>query len=120
MQKRYSGTPLHCSQQCGGSSKKATCALANYFVIIVCANYSVNMEERPTIHRFGEKMRVLRERRGMTTREIAVALGYPAESNSYISRIETGKVVPKAEFMLRVADFFEVSLDALMRDDLEV
>lgn len=92
MQKRYSGTPLHCSQQCGGSSKKATCALANYFVTIVCAK----------------------------TREIAVALGYPAESNSYISRIETGKVVPKAEFMLRVADFFEVSLDALMRDDLEV
>jgi Uma2 family endonuclease/DNA-binding XRE family transcriptional regulator len=79
-----------------------------------------NEHEQPTIQRFGEKMRTLRNRRGMTTRELTVALGYPAESNSYISRIETSKVVPKAEFMLRVADLFGVPIETLMRDELDV
>jgi len=76
--------------------------------------------EQPAIKRFGEKLRTLRNRRGMTTRELTVALGYPAESNSYISRIETGKVVPKGEFMLRVADLFGVPIETLMRDEMDV
>ncbi|NJN68600.1 MAG: helix-turn-helix transcriptional regulator [Chloroflexaceae bacterium] len=72
------------------------------------------------MRRFGEKMRTLRERRNMTIRELAVALGYPAENNSYISMVEMGKRVPKAEFMLKVADLFGVTMDQLTRDDQEV
>jgi DNA-binding XRE family transcriptional regulator len=94
--------------------------IGNYSVILTSAYYFVNMDEQPTIKRFGEKMRTLRNRHGMTTRELTVALGYPAESNSYISRIETSKVVPKAEFMLRVADLFGVPIETLMRDELDV
>ena len=65
-------------------------------------------------------MRTLRERRGMTIRELTVALGYTASSNSFISEIESGRRVPKAEFMLKVADLFGVTMDQLTRDELEV
>ena len=53
-------------------------------------------------------------------RELAVALGYSANSNSYISETETGKRRPKIEFVLKVAQFFGVSMDQLTRDDLEL
>lgn len=72
------------------------------------------------MQRFGEKLRALRTQRGMTVRELAVALGYAVNSNSYISEIETGKRTPKIEFVLKVAQFFGVSTDQLVRDDLEL
>jgi transcriptional regulator with XRE-family HTH domain len=72
------------------------------------------------MERVGEKIRTLRERRGMTLRELAVALGYPVRRNSYISEIETGKRTPQGKFLLKVADFFGITLDQLMRDELEV
>ena len=72
------------------------------------------------MQRFGEKLRRLRTHRGMTVRELAVALGYSATSNSYISEAETGKRRPKIEFVLKVAQFFDVSMDQLTRDDLEL
>lgn len=72
------------------------------------------------MQRFGEKLRTLRTRRGMTVRELAVALGYAANSHSYISETETGKRTPKIEFMLKVAQFFGVSMDQLTCDDLDL
>ncbi|NJN65212.1 MAG: helix-turn-helix transcriptional regulator [Chloroflexaceae bacterium] len=72
------------------------------------------------MRQFGSKLRALRESRGMTLMELAQALGYPVSNNSYISQVETGKRVPKADFILKVATFFGVSADQLMRDDLEV
>jgi transcriptional regulator with XRE-family HTH domain len=72
------------------------------------------------MRRFGEKLRTLRTQRGMTVRELAVALGYAASSNSYISETETGKRTPKIEFVLKVAQFFGVSTDQLVRDDIEL
>jgi transcriptional regulator with XRE-family HTH domain len=53
-------------------------------------------------------------------RELAVALGYPASNGSYISDVENGKRTPKADFILKIADLFDVTLDQLMRDELEV
>lgn len=72
------------------------------------------------MRRFGEKLRLLRTRRDMTVRELAVALGYAASSNSYISETETGKRTPKIDFVLKVALFFGVSTDQLVRDDLDL
>jgi len=72
------------------------------------------------MHRFGEKLRMLRMHHDMTARELAVALGYTAYSNSYISLIESGKRRPSLNFVLRAAQFFKVSADQLTRDDLEV
>jgi transcriptional regulator with XRE-family HTH domain len=72
------------------------------------------------MQRLGEKLRTLRERQGMTLRELAVALGYPASNNSYISDVENGKRMPKADFLLKVANLFNVTLDQLARDELDV
>jgi transcriptional regulator with XRE-family HTH domain len=72
------------------------------------------------MQRFGEKLRLLRKRHGLTVRELAEALGYTVHSNSYISQIENGKQKPSLNFVTRTAQFFQVSLDQLSRDELEL
>lgn len=68
--------------------------------------------------RFGEKVRTLRQQRGMTIRDLAAALGY--RGHSHISDIEQGKREPRIAFILNVAALFNVTTDQLLRDDLEV
>ena len=70
------------------------------------------------MQRFGEKLRRLRKRRGLTVRELAEALGYSA--HSHISEVETGKREPKVAFILKIADFFQVTTDQLLRDEVEL
>jgi transcriptional regulator with XRE-family HTH domain len=70
------------------------------------------------MQRFGEKLRALRQRRGMSVRELTSALGY--KGHGYIYDIEIGKKKPNVEFVVRVADLFEVTTDQLLRDELEV
>lgn len=70
------------------------------------------------MERFGEKLRLLRVRRQMTLKELAVALGYTA--HGHISEIESGKKKPTAEFVLKVARLFNVTTDQLLKDELEV
>lgn len=72
------------------------------------------------MRRFGEKLRVLRKRRGMTIIALAEALGYASTSNSYISEIETGKRRPKIDFVLKVAHYFGVTTDQLVQDEIEL
>lgn len=71
-----------------------------------------------SIQRFGEKLRTLRVRRGMTLKELAGELGLTA--HGYISELEAGKKLPTAEFVLNVARLFEVTTDELLKDELEV
>jgi len=70
------------------------------------------------VQRLGEKVRLLRKRRGMTIKALALALGFP--SHSYISEIETGKKAPGIELIIKLADLFQVSVDDLVRDEREV
>ncbi|HEX8650197.1 MAG TPA: helix-turn-helix transcriptional regulator [Pyrinomonadaceae bacterium] len=70
------------------------------------------------IQRFGEKLRTLRVRHGMTLKELANELGLTA--HGYISELEAGKKVPTAELVLNVARLFEVTTDELLRDELEL
>jgi transcriptional regulator with XRE-family HTH domain len=70
------------------------------------------------MQRFGEKLRTLRLRHGMTLRELAVALGYTA--HGHISEMESGKRIPKVSLVLKVATLFGVSMDQLTRDDLDL
>ena len=70
------------------------------------------------MQRFGEKLRTLRKRHGMTLHEVATALGYSA--HTHISVLENGKKQPTAEVVLKVAQLFGVTTDQLLRDDLEV
>jgi transcriptional regulator with XRE-family HTH domain len=68
--------------------------------------------------RFGEKLHYLRMTKNMTLKELANALGLSA--HGYISEIETGKKKPTAEFVLRVARYFSVSTDELLKDEFEI
>lgn len=79
---------------------------------------AVNMPEYPDIQRFGEKLHVLRTQCGMTVRALAAALGYTGYG--YIHGIERGTYKPTAEIALRVSLLFNVPIDQLLRDDLEI
>lgn len=70
------------------------------------------------MQRFGEKVRALRIRHGMTVRDLAKALDYA--SHSYINDVEHGNRRPSADLVLKVSLLFEVSADVFLRDDLEL
>jgi transcriptional regulator with XRE-family HTH domain len=76
------------------------------------------MSNTRSIKRFGEKLRALRVRQGMTLKELAGELGLAA--HGYISELEAGKKMPTAEFVLNVARLFEVTSDELLKDELEL
>ncbi len=67
--------------------------------------------------RFGEKLRTLRLQHGLTMRQLGDMLGV---SDSYISQMETGDKVPNVAMLLKIANMFNVSLDQLARDNLEL
>jgi transcriptional regulator with XRE-family HTH domain len=69
------------------------------------------------MNRFGEKLQTLRKRRGLTLRQLGEILEV---HNTYISQIEKGRKTPNAAMILKIAQFFEVTADHLMRDDLEL
>ena len=54
----------------------------------------------------------------MTLKELAFALGLTA--HGYISEMEAGKKKPTAEFVLKVARYFRVTTDQLLKDELDV
>jgi transcriptional regulator with XRE-family HTH domain len=68
--------------------------------------------------KFGEKIKALRTRRGTTLKELAAALGLSA--HGYISELEGGKKTPTVELVIKIAEFFNVSTDELLKDDLKV
>ncbi len=70
------------------------------------------------MQRLGPKIRTLRKRRGMTLKELALTLGFP--SHSYVSEIEHNKKTPTTEMIIQIADVFGVTVDQLVRDELEI
>jgi transcriptional regulator with XRE-family HTH domain len=76
------------------------------------------MSHEPSIQRFGEKLRDLRVNQGLTLKELATKLGY--STHGYLSELETGSKIPTVEFVLKVAELFDITTDQLLKDDLEV
>jgi transcriptional regulator with XRE-family HTH domain len=70
------------------------------------------------MNRFGEKLRTLRKQRGLTVRELAAIFGM--KSHSHIADMEKGRSKPSVELLVKIADFFEVTTDQLLRDELEI
>lgn len=68
--------------------------------------------------RFGEKLRMLREQQGMTLRALASAFGY--HTHSYLNAVELGQKEPTVELVLKVARYFNVSADELLKDEVEL
>jgi transcriptional regulator with XRE-family HTH domain len=69
------------------------------------------------MQRFGEKLRILRQQRGLSYRKLASQLGVV---HSHLAGIEANTHKPSAELVLKIAKFFEVSTDKLMDDELEL
>jgi transcriptional regulator with XRE-family HTH domain len=69
------------------------------------------------MEKFGEKLRTLRERRGLSYRQLAASL---ETSHSHILNIETGKHKPSVDLIVRIVQFFGVSYDQLMDDDVQL
>jgi transcriptional regulator with XRE-family HTH domain len=68
--------------------------------------------------RFGETLRMPRQRRDLTMRDLADALGY--KSHGFIGDLESGRKHPSLELAIVIADYFDVSVDQLARDELDV
>lgn len=69
------------------------------------------------IVKLGDKVRVLRQREGLTVRQLGERLGV---DHSHITKIERGENIPSLPLALKIADFFGVSLDQLARDEIEL
>ena len=67
--------------------------------------------------RIGEKLRALRQRKGLTVRQLGDILGV---SNVHIVRIENGQRKPSIDLVDRMSRFFNVSTDQLIKDELEL
>ena len=67
--------------------------------------------------RFGGKLRSLRKRDGLTQKQVGDRLGV---SRVYIVQMEQGQKIPNAAMILKIADIFDVCIDKLMRDELEL
>jgi len=67
--------------------------------------------------RFGEKLRTLRQRNGLTLRQLGKQLEV---SNTFVLSLEQGKKTPSAAMVRRIADIFGVPADQLMRDELDL
>lgn len=61
----------------------------------------------------GERIRELRRARGITQEEMAEAMGVTSQA---VSKWETDLSIPDLPTLIRLADYFNVSLDALCRE----
>ncbi len=62
---------------------------------------------------FGEKIRIVRERKQITLKQVAEAAEI---SESMVSQIERNKVSPSIDTLLSIADFLEIDVDYLFSD----
>ena len=67
--------------------------------------------------RIGEKLRTLRQRQGLTSRELGSILGV---SNAYIIQIENGQRRPSIDLVARMSRFFNIPADILIKDELDL
>jgi transcriptional regulator with XRE-family HTH domain len=63
-----------------------------------------------------ERLKALREQRGLTQAELGVRAGMGAAS---VSHFETGRRAPALDSLVRLADALEVSTDALLGRETE-
>ncbi len=60
-----------------------------------------------------DNIKRLRKQKGWSQTELAEKIG---SHLSHVNRIETGKYKPSVDVLIKLADVFDVSLDALVRD----
>ncbi|NLM96670.1 MAG: helix-turn-helix transcriptional regulator [Halanaerobiaceae bacterium] len=60
---------------------------------------------------FGKKLRLLREEKNLSQIELSKEMNVSSQA---LSQYELGKRMPDAEMIIRIADFFDVSIDYLL------
>ena len=63
----------------------------------------------------GNRIYQLRTARDMSQRDLAQALG--SNSNEFVSRWERGSASPSAETLVKLSDFFGVSVDWILKGE---
>ena len=64
-------------------------------------------------HQFGDKIRKIRERKGITLKEVAAKISV---SESLVSQIERNKVSPSVDTLIAIADVLNIDLEYLFKD----
>ncbi len=77
---------------------------------------NLKMDDTKYMKNFGKKLRLLRHKRGLTLRELSEMLGV---HNSHVARIEQG-LKPSTNLIIKISHIFDVSIDVLMKDELEL
>jgi transcriptional regulator with XRE-family HTH domain len=104
--------------------------LADVFAVstdyLLVDNIPIEMQEPPTTIRsevqklpcrsFGTKLLHLRRAYGISQRDLAQHLR--VASRAYVSNLEAGRKDPSLDLVLRIADFFGVTTDYLLRNDV--
>jgi transcriptional regulator with XRE-family HTH domain len=55
----------------------------------------------------------------MTQQELGIAIGLSPRSKGYISELESGKKLPPIGVLIKLSSLFEVSIDQLVREELD-
>ena len=64
-----------------------------------------------------EKITIIRKMNHLTQEDFAEELGI---SRQAVSKWETGAAVPDVQMLLKIADFYNLTLDQLVRDDFDL
>ena len=69
------------------------------------------------MEKFGEKLRILRQRRGLTQKELGDMLNV---HQTHVWRLEQDKKTPHVAMVLKIAELFGVTPNDLILDELEL
>jgi len=69
------------------------------------------------MERFSTKLNTLRKQSGLTQKQLSDILEV---SESFVWKLENGKKTPNASMLVKIAKLFQISLDKLMIDELEL
>jgi transcriptional regulator with XRE-family HTH domain len=75
-------------------------------------------DDQPQLQQLGAKLRYLRIRGDWTQAEVSRELGLAAQA--HISYLETNRKEPSIDLLLKIADFFRVTTDYLLRDEIPI
>ena len=66
--------------------------------------------------KFGEKVKKLRKDAGWSQDQLGEKIGIHGR---HVGKYETGRALPGSETILKIAEVFNVSIDYLLRDDID-
>lgn len=89
--------------------------MKNRFALLKTAFYSIRMDELNAI--VSKNLTSLRKERKLTQQEFAEMIGY---SDKSVSKWEMGKAIPSADILLKIADFYGITVDALLHDGIKL